>query len=480
MMLKLVVVEVVVFLATLAPSTHSSTHYGARGRAQIARERAQIARQWAPLVWLHPEEEFYPDSVPAFLAHITPSIKVDGDGVEVDEGVATFIVPPLPMGGGSHESFLNVNHNFECGVCSLPRFLHGRQPDEHYVPPVYTVIHSCDPPPYRSRDGELEVERSSEDSEYPMFEDAQRIPKELQPGSEEDYEYLQAEDTFPASSEIQQPSSEGESEDRFHMSRELWPGKEDYSEYEDLEPGNETNQHRATRTPLRTPAEQHTFTVTYWMFYPYNRGKPVCSVNLGYFLGRLFKPRDKRGGCHGEEVIMGDHVGEWEHVSIQFKGSTPTQMYVSTHTFGAYYTYDHQQGHFVYSDEDVREGLPLPIPPQYPRTVHLVGTRPVLYSSKGSHGLWAAAGVHHYSWIPLLLDETGKGTPWKTWKNMHIIDLKEPETLTHHRSWWGYEGRWGNPSERCHLLMGTQCEMNQGPTGIPRKRIIFPCSHPNP
>ncbi|KAK4327853.1 hypothetical protein Pmani_001702 [Petrolisthes manimaculis] len=241
-----------------------------------------------------------------------------------------------------------------------------------------------------------------------------------------------------------------------------------------------TNQHQATRTPLRMPAE-HTFTVTYWMFYPYNRGKPVCSVNLGYFLGRIAKPRDKRGECHGEEVIMGDHVGDWEHVSIQFKGSTPTQMYVSTHTFGAYYTYDHQQGHFVYSEQDVRKGfLPLPISPQYPHTLQLVGTSPVLYSSKGAHGLWAAAGVHHYFWLPLLLDEAGKGTPWKTWKNMHIIDLKEPETLIHHRSWWGYEGRWGNPIERCHLLMAAQCEVMQGPTGIPLKRIDFPCSHPNP
>lgn len=67
------------------------------------------------------------------------------------------------------------------------------------------------------------------------------------------------------------------------------------------------------------PYEQ-VFTLTYWMFYPYNKGKKVCTVNLGSFLGPLFKPRVK-GLCHGEEITMGNHVGDWEHVSIQFKVS---------------------------------------------------------------------------------------------------------------------------------------------------------------
>lgn len=86
---------------------------------------------------------------------------------------------------------------------------------------------------------------------------------------------------------------------------------------------NHSNEKRHTPTaPVNhkvLPYEQQ-FTVTYWMFYPYNNGKDICSTSYGYFLGRIFKPR-VNGVCHGEEVTMGNHVGDWEHVSIQFKVS---------------------------------------------------------------------------------------------------------------------------------------------------------------
>lgn len=85
---------------------------------------------------------------------------------------------------------------------------------------------------------------------------------------------------------------------------------------------------------------------------------------------------------------------------IFLQGRTPTKMYVSTHNFGAFYTFDHQLNRFIYSGKDVRKGLELAITPNYPYSIQMAGSRPVLYSTKGSHGLWAAAGnSNHYIFL---------------------------------------------------------------------------------
>ncbi|XP_045139261.1 uncharacterized protein LOC123520762 isoform X2 [Portunus trituberculatus] len=175
------------------------------------------------------------------------------------------------------------------------------------------------------------------------------------------------------------------------------------------------------------PSEQQ-YTITYWMFYPYNRGKNVCTINLGFF-GKMFKIKIN-GVCYGEEITLGNHVGDWEHVSIKFKGSEPTHMYVSAHTFGAYYTYDAKNHRFIYEDEDTREGISMS--PVYPKIIHFAGSHPILYSAKGSHGLWGAEGTNQYNSLPLLQDETGKGTPWKIWKNLKIIDVQDPLSVQQH------------------------------------------------
>ena len=65
-------------------------------------------------------------------------------------------------------------------------------------------------------------------------------------------------------------------------------------------------------------------------------------------------------------------------------------MYVSAHTFGAYYTYDPENHKFVYEDKDTRGGIP--VSPVYPKTIELSESHPILYSAKGSHGLWGAEG----------------------------------------------------------------------------------------
>lgn len=66
----------------------------------------------------------------------------------------------------------------------------------------------------------------------------------------------------------------------------------------------------------------------YWAFYPYNRGKNVC-------IGAA-----KLGRCWGGCTIMGNHVGDWEHVTVRLKNNRPYQMYVGAHNFGGVYTWN--------------------------------------------------------------------------------------------------------------------------------------------
>lgn len=59
------------------------------------------------------------------------------------------------------------------------------------------------------------------------------------------------------------------------------------------------------------------FTITYWFFYPFKRGKRVCTSNIP-LLGWILFPRFD-GRCLAREVVMEDHVGDWEHLSINFQ-----------------------------------------------------------------------------------------------------------------------------------------------------------------
>lgn len=60
------------------------------------------------------------------------------------------------------------------------------------------------------------------------------------------------------------------------------------------------------------------FHVTYWMFYPYSQGKTMCSISLGP-LGRVPIPLIF-GVCLGTRKDFGSHVGDWEHMSLFFRG----------------------------------------------------------------------------------------------------------------------------------------------------------------
>ncbi|XP_039282624.1 LOW QUALITY PROTEIN: putative vacuolar protein sorting-associated protein TDA6 [Nilaparvata lugens] len=215
-------------------------------------------------------------------------------------------------------------------------------------------------------------------------------------------------------------------------------------------------------THLTNCKKQGHFQVTFWLFYPYNRGKEVCTLNT--LMGVVPIPRWLNGQCLGLMKEFGNHVGDWEHVSLNFKGKEhPAEMYVSVHSFGSYYKFDETRNQFILHGRMARYR------PQFPKTVNLIqGSHPVLFAAKGSHGLWATPGRHKYVNIPSLYDESGYGVKWTTWKSLKIIK-------DFNSGWLRFQGRWGNPREKCFPLSNTICQLVDGPTGIPMKKLHFTC-----
>ncbi|XP_058458762.1 uncharacterized protein LOC131435168 [Malaya genurostris] len=218
------------------------------------------------------------------------------------------------------------------------------------------------------------------------------------------------------------------------------------------------------------------FHVTYWMFYPYSQGKVICTVNLGplgpWPIPLLF------GMCLGTKKEFGSHIGDWEHMSLFFRGrKEPDEMYVSAHDAGAFYSYERLTGTFEYRSQETRKGILQR--PTFPKTVITSGNHPVLFAAEGSHGLWTAPGKHKYVRVPRLYDVNGFGTPWTTWKSVEVIHENDSKGRTAlNPKWLKFNGRWGNPKNRCHPLkrFGLHiCELTDGPTGIPRKKPHFKC-----
>lgn len=67
-------------------------------------------------------------------------------------------------------------------------------------------------------------------------------------------------------------------------------------------------------------------------------------------------------------------------------------MYVSTHDAGAFYKFNPRTLSFDYEKQDVRSRMLQR--PNFPLHVNLTSTggHPILFSARGSHGLWSAPG----------------------------------------------------------------------------------------
>ena len=195
--------------------------------------------------------------------------------------------------------------------------------------------------------------------------------------------------------------------------------------------------------------------LVYFFYYPYNRGKNV----LGW--------------------IWGNHVGDWEHVTVRLMWGyddqtgwslQPVQMYLSAHDFGGIYGWD-----------------------EIPK---INDTHPVVYSAWGSHGVWKTAGAHVYGSAmgTDLVDECSEGTAWDTWNYLEAFDYNANQGLDGN-TWpvWmsddfadpgifcefsnpacGPIYRWGNMEDECLPPPIGYCILENGPTGPVSKGVWSP------
>lgn len=154
------------------------------------------------------------------------------------------------------------------------------------------------------------------------------------------------------------------------------------------------------------------------------------------------------------KIRFGNHIGDWEHSLIRFHHGKPKAVFFSAHSGGLAYSYDAVEK----GKGEGREG------------------RPILYSAKGSHAMYATPGTHPYI-LPfgLLADVADKGPLWDPALNYiaynmntsitHGADsfahtLDAPSTPSAHQveftiqptldnpdaplGWWWFRGHWGD------------------------------------
>jgi hypothetical protein len=199
------------------------------------------------------------------------------------------------------------------------------------------------------------------------------------------------------------------------------------------------------------------YDIVYFFYFPYNRGKQALNT------------------------VWGNHVGDWEHVTVRLDTALqPIMVYFSQHDGGA-----------ILSWADVEKQ----------------GAQPVVYSAWGSHGSYPTAGNHSYGPLNSLTDVCSRGTHWNTASSIAAFDyllqqplLPPPVTpgpmpgpiiqsaqglraapVPGYPSWMstaftqagpnpsdpasGAIYRWGNPSQGCITFPTTICRLEDGPTG---------------
>ncbi|KAJ4367962.1 hypothetical protein N0V86_009803 [Didymella sp. IMI 355093] len=185
--------------------------------------------------------------------------------------------------------------------------------------------------------------------------------------------------------------------------------------------------------------------VFYFMFWAFNYGGQVLGQNLA-----------------------GNHVGDWEHIMIRFKGGRPRKAWLSQHANGEAYTFD--------ALEKDSNG------------------RPLLYIAKGSHAIYARQGdIDHTipnfnTNLPFLLVDQCKAGPRfdpllssyvyaydRTFRDAVPGQFKGLNTSSLQTGWLFFEGHWGDQEypasdKRQKSLVGF-LKYVDGPTGPTSKQL---------
>lgn len=231
------------------------------------------------------------------------------------------------------------------------------------------------------------------------------------------------------------------------------------------------------------------YDLIYFFYYPYNRGKAISAFPLN-------------------GTVLGNHVGDWEHVSVRLTPQwdeqsgwslKPAQIYLSAHDFGRNYLWDQiskTEGYPIFLPLILQQGSPALVDQaQQVEQTNTVDqtiwftTHPVVYAAWGAHGLWRDPGEHVYkhlpAWLGVLSDWTGEGIAWETW---HLVSASDYDTETGlgGATWpvWmskdyndpsignadpasGPIYRWGNSEWGCVDFFGERlaCRLEDGPTG---------------
>ncbi|KAM7357448.1 uncharacterized protein ACRADG_002798 isoform 2-T7 [Cochliomyia hominivorax] len=491
----------------------------------------RLIKQWAPVVWLAPEEKFMPLGVEEFLAHVHPESKDNS------------FTPGVPLGDNSEKSFLVTNKEIDELLENETSFIYGRNPNIAPVP-IYAVVTLCHDQIAKNKQKPVQITipqqpipaafqtnyspKPSPGSvlqhgflptslEITKTTRGPYIPITLGPQTEADNNLRRSSRLYPMFHKTKRSLNSniasvsippydlvmGESIPNVPAERRISSDQlklDDNKNSGDSDSVNNFIANLADNVKFSIPFDEQdnilenesgqqmngfayaegtavpSFHVTYWMFYPYSQGKNMCTLSLGP-LGRIPFPA-VYGYCLGRKKDIGSHIGDWEHMTLYFTGSTePEAMYVSAHDAGAYYVYNRLTGSFEYKRQETRKGILQR--PNFPKTVTTFNDHPVLFAAKGSHGLWTAPGKHRFVKVARLYDINGFGTPWNTWKHVEITyeNLKSyGRALT--PSWLSFKGKWGNPKSKCHPFkrIGLNfCEFTDGPTGIPLKEPHFQC-----
>jgi hypothetical protein len=171
--------------------------------------------------------------------------------------------------------------------------------------------------------------------------------------------------------------------------------------------------------------------VIYWMFYPYNNGKVVCVGAVTDW------------GCAGDPTRFGNHVGDWEHMTVRFIDGRPSQVFLAQHSHGDTFAYGQKH-------------------------LDVAGFHANVYAAKGSHGLYADTGKHVYENLPngdYLADYTSDGIAWDTWKTVVPFEWQSTGSYTGALSFLNITSRWGNRKSGCGFWedLAGECILNDGP-----------------